>query len=294
MSWFKALFKEKQRKSRLTVITYFVLRVAVVLVLIREVYLQDWNNVFTSILTLVLFMVPSFAERRLKIDLPNAIEITILIFIFAAEVFGEIGEFYINVPIWDALMHTTNGFLMAGIGFALVDVLNSHPRFHFDLSPVFVTFTAFCFSMTIGVLWEFYEYGMDMFFNLDMQKDTIITTISTVMLNPDGSNVPILVTDITGTIIQAGGSEITISGGYLDIGLIDTMKDLLVNMLGAIIFSVFGYLCIRRRNKDVAAAIIPRMLTEEEIEYDNQLAEEHNRARAELWKSFSHHDEDSK
>ena len=82
-----------------------------------------------------------------------------LLFIFSAEILGEISSFYVLFPFWDTTLHTLNGFLAAAIGFSLVDLLNRSDRVKFDLSPLFLSITAFCFSMTIGVLWEFFEFA---------------------------------------------------------------------------------------------------------------------------------------
>ena len=120
----------------------------------------------------------------------------------------------------------------------LVNLLNEDKRLSFNLSPFFVAVVAFCFSMTIGVLWEFYEFFMDTNFAMDTQKDTIIYNINSVLLNPENINVPFHIKNITSTIVN--GNELNI-GGYLDIGLIDTMKDLIVNFIGAVTFSVIGY-----------------------------------------------------
>lgn len=261
------MLKKFKENKGLTVV-YFVLRFAVIAVMLREIYIRNWNNVFMCVLTLVLFMLPSIFERQLKIDVPNALEIIILVFIFAAEILGEIGEFYLSVPHWDTMLHVTNGFMMAAIGFAMIDVLNQSPRFHFSLSPLFVSFVSFCFSMTIGVVWEFFEYGMDTFFAYDMQKDTIVNVIHSVSLNPEGINVANTISDISQTVITGMRDgqivETVIQGGYLDIGLVDTMKDMFVNCVGAVVFSIVGYFYIHGRGR-IAAALIPRMLTEEEI-----------------------------
>jgi hypothetical protein len=96
---------------------------------------------------------------------------------------GEINAFYVKIPVWDTILHTTNGFLMAAIGFALIDLFNRSDRFSIKMSPYFVAFFAFCFSMTVGVLWEFFEFSMDWFFRLDMQKDWIVPAINSVKLN---------------------------------------------------------------------------------------------------------------
>lgn len=244
---------------------YLLLRALVILVMARQIWLGNWGHVFTCLLTLLLFLLPSFAERRLRLDIPDALETLILLFIFSAEILGEIGEFYVNVRGWDTMLHTVNGFFMGAIGFALIDLLNRHPRFHFNLSPLFVAFVAFCFSMTIGVLWEFFEYGVDRILLKDMQKDVLITEISSVTLHPDGRNIPVVLEGISGTTVHYAGGELLIEGGWLDIGLRDTMKDLLVNFIGAVVFSVLGYFYILGRSR-FPAKFIPRLRTQEEVD----------------------------
>ena len=205
----------------------------------------------------MLFIVPSFIQVNLRIELPSALEITILLFIFAAEILGEIQAYYIKFPFWDTVLHTINGFLMAAIGFALADILNRSKRISFQLSPVFLAIVAFCFSMTIGVLWEFFECSMDMFFGLDMQKDTVLNSISSVMLDPTGGNTPTSIRNITSVTVN--GQDLGL-GGYLDIGLLDTMKDLFVNFIGAVVFSIIGYFYVKNRGKGkFAKRFIPQV-----------------------------------
>ena len=258
------------RKSKAELAAYFLLRGAVLVVLVLELLSRQWFNVFLCFLTLLLFMIPSIVERRLQLELPGPLEIVILCFIFSSAILGEIAEFYLKVPGWDTLLHTLNGFLMAAIGFSLIDLLNRSPRFHISLSPFFVAFVAFCFSMTTGILWEFVEYAIDHLFHMDMQKDFLVSSVSSVSLNPDGVNVPVVLRDIhSATLVyeEAGAlRETVIEGGYLDIGLRDTMKDLLVNCLGALVFSCIGVVYLRRRGKGrLADSLIPKLLTEEEF-----------------------------
>ena len=134
---------------------YLILRMLVILVLVRAIFRQDFESVFFCALTLVLMLLPSVLTRSLNIELPSTLEIIILLFIFAAEILGELNSFYVRVPNWDTMLHTINGFLCAAIGFALVDMLNRSDRFSFKLSPVYLALVAFCFSMTVGVRWEF-------------------------------------------------------------------------------------------------------------------------------------------
>lgn len=234
------------REHRSSFIVYVVLRVLVLITMVLQFLNGNYENFFLCILTLVLLIMPSFIQVTLKIELPTMLEILILIFIFAAEILGEIQEYYIIIPMWDTILHTINGFLAAAIGFSMVDLLNRSGKMMFKLSPLFTAIVAFCFSMTIGVVWEFFEFGMDMCFGLDMQKDTIVHMISSVMLDPAGGNAVHTIKGITDVMVN--GQSLGL-GGYLDIGLIDTMKDLIVNFIGAVAFSVFGYIYVKNRGK---------------------------------------------
>ena len=211
--------KMELREHKSSFMVYLILRILVIVMLVLQVLNQNYENVFLCILTLLLLIVPSFVQVTFKIELPTTLEIIVLFFIFAAEILGEINEFYLL--FWDTVLHTLNGFLAAAIGFSLVDLLNRSERTVFNLSPVFTAIVAFCFSMTIGVVWEFFEFGMDQFLGYDMQKDTGLSAITSVMLNPDGRNIP-------------------------------------VNFIGAAVFSVIGFFYVRSRGKGVAGRFIPR------------------------------------
>lgn len=245
------------REHKSSFLVYVTLRLLVILMMILQIFNRNYENLFLCVLTLVLLLIPSLIQINLKIELPTALEITILVFIFAAEILGEIQSYYIKFPFWDTVLHTINGFLMAAIGFALVDILNRSKKFSIQLSPVFLAIVAFCFSMTIGVIWEFFEYGMDQFFGLDMQKDTVIQGFSSVLLDPTKSNIPVPVQDITEVLVNGRNLGL---GGYLDIGLIDTMNDLFVNFVGAVLFSIIGYFYVKSRGKGkFARRFIPRL-----------------------------------
>ena len=276
----------EELKGKKTVVTiYIILRVLVILTMVAQFLNGNFENVFLCILTLLLLLAPAFIqvqfrielfplptviERRVRIDLPDTLEIIILLFIFSAEILGEIQAYYTYFHGWDTMLHTLNGFLCAAIGFSLVDLFNRNERFSLSLSPVFMAIVAFCFSMTIGVLWEFFECIMDSFFLLDMQKDTIVHDISTVMLDPTGGNKITAIRGITDVIVVAGGKEIPL-GGYLDIGLLDTMKDLFVNFIGAFVFSIIGYFYVKNRGRGrFARRFIPKVLPEEPVQADEE------------------------
>ncbi len=262
--------KSSEKKHKKTLI-HSILSTIVFLIMIARFLRRDYFSVFLCLLTLILFYIPTFANKIFKVSLPTELEAIILLFIFSAEILGEIGSFYTHIAWWDTMLHTVNGFLMAAIGFALIDILNNSPKFHITLSPVFVAVVAFCISMTVGVLWEFFEFGMDMLVGTDMQKDRIISDISSVLLNPSGLNDTVTIKNILSTELHLATNETyTIPGGYLDIGIIDTMKDLLVNLIGAVVFSIIGYFYIIGRNKGIfASKFIPQYQPDENPESNN-------------------------
>ncbi|MBQ9361722.1 MAG: hypothetical protein IJT96_11875, partial [Lachnospiraceae bacterium] len=234
-----------------------VLRVLVILTLIRCILLGNYQSAMLCVLSLILFLLPSFVEDTFKITIPPVFQVIIFGFIFAAEILGEIDHFYVRIHGWDTMLHTMNGFLCAAVGFSLIYLLNRDSK-NVNLSPFYLTLVAFCFSMTVGVVWEFFEFTMDQFFFLDMQKDFIVQEFGSVTLDPANMGTPIDVKGITQTIINtASGETYTIDGGYLDIGILDTMKDLLVNLLGAVVFSIIGYSTLKfGRSSKVADSLM--------------------------------------
>ena len=209
---------------------YIVLRILVIAVMIRQIFTANWNNVFLCVLTLFLFLLPTIIQRSLNVTLPNTLEI---------------------------------------------DLLNRTERFHITLSPIFVALVAFCFSMTIGVLWEFFEFGVDKILKMDMQKDEIVSSISSVSLDPDNHNKPIVINNIKSTAIYSVDNQgntlvTTIPNGYLDLGLNDTMIDLLVNFIGASLFSILGLLYIKDRDEyKFVEHFLPILRKKKHTENDN-------------------------
>ena len=257
----------RRRTRRLTI--RGVLSFLILLTLIRSIFMHRFENVFVCVLSLVLFAMPLLIERSLAIDIPPLMEAIIYCFIYAAEILGEINSFYTLIPGWDTMLHTINGFLVAAVGFCLVDLFDRSERFSFKLSPLFLAIVAFCFSMTVGVLWEFFEFGADQFLGTDMQKDFIVQQVNSVTLNPSGLNevvhVPIE------SLVVNGEDWMEFPGGYVDIGLIDTMKDLQVNFIGAVAFSLIGFFYVKSRGKGrLAASLIPIVLDPEEDEQAEQ------------------------
>ena len=269
---FRKALQTELREHKSSFIVFCILRTLVLVVLVRQVMLRSYESVFFCALTLLLLYIPSWVQVKLRIELPPPLEITILCFIFAAEILGEVNAFYVVVPNWDTMLHTINGFLAAAVGFSMVMLLNDDERLTFHLSPLFLALVAFCFSMTIGVLWEFFEFSMDYFLGTDMQKDTIVHALHTVALDTTRTNKVVTIPDIQEVYIN--GEPLGL-GGYLDIGIIDTMKDLFVNFIGAVVFSVTGFFYVKSkgRKKSAAQSFVPSKKTAEQ-DYLQQALEE--------------------
>lgn len=232
------------REHRSSFAVYLILRTLVILVLVRQIMMQNYENIFVCLLTLLLLLVPSFVQLTFKVELPIFLEILILVFIYAAEILGEIDNYYFSIPYWDTILHTINGFVCAAVGFSMVSLLNKSEKIQFFVSPLFLAIVSFTFSMTIGVLWEFFEFSMDQLFAMDTQKDTLITSIHSAGV--DEILPPFEENDIHEVTVNG---EVISDQGYIDIGLIDTMEDLFVNFVGATIFSLFSYFYARNKER---------------------------------------------
>ena len=143
--------KETIHKQPAVFAVYVALRLIVLAELVMSIIRGEYESAFICL----LFILPFFIQQNFGIQLPSVLEIIILLFIFAAEILGELECYFITYPNWDSMLHTTTGFLCAATGFALIDILNRNSCIKFQLSPVYVALAAFCFSMTVGVLWEF-------------------------------------------------------------------------------------------------------------------------------------------
>ena len=223
--------------DKLSLFFYVILRLIIVISLINQLFVGNIENVFLCILSLILFMLPAFIKKKFKVVFPNVLEISIILFIFAAEILGTINNFYNIFPRFDELLHTVNAFVAAAVGFSLIYLLNENLK-EFKLSSFFVSLFAFCFSMTIGIMWEFFEYSADNLLDKNTQKDTTVYELKGAFID-----------DIDYTLVYGKDDEMVKIDGYLDIGLHDTMSDLIVNFIGAFIYSIFGYLYMKNKDK---------------------------------------------
>ena len=198
---------------------------------------------------------PRLLARRLHLRLPPVLESVVLLFIAAHILLGEAADFYVACPWWDKVLHTLYGFLSAAVGLSLIDVFHRDAEAKFRMAPLFCVTAACCFSVTVGVLWEFFECLMDLCFHMDMQKDMVVHSFSSALLHPAGSSGLLRFSDVQEVIVD--GSPLGV-GGYLEIGLYDTMIDLGLGLAGALFFAPVGFRYLKSRGKSrIAACVIP-------------------------------------
>ncbi len=203
--------------------------------------------ILSSLASVALVFAPYLCERLLSVRISTDLKFTYILLAMCGPVLGNVYKFYYIVPYWDKALHMLSGFSFAALGYCLPDLCD---RRHGEHSAFMKSVFAFCFSLAVAALWEFYEYGADMLLGLDMQNDTIINSISSYMLGAE-----------TGTI---GGmsdiASVTVNGaalpyaGYLDIGLIDTMNDMLICAAGTMAFLCLSY--IKRGSNSFASITV--------------------------------------
>lgn len=158
-------------------------------------------------LGLLVIGLPALIERKWSFELPNYMSILYFIFLYCAIYLGEVRNFYYLVPHWDTILHAFSGAMLGALGFTLVRILNDSEKVRVTLSPLFICLFAFCFALAVGALWEIYEFAGDSIFGLNMQKFRL-----------------------------ADGTELV---GHT--ALRDTMKDIIIDAIGAFIITLIGY-----------------------------------------------------
>lgn len=208
--------------SKLNIIVAWGIRVILILAAVMGIFLHihtgdiNWMNLFVIGLTFLLTFLPNVLARTWRINLSENLQIIIIIFVFAANYLGELHSFYYKFSWWDDMLHFMSGIVLGMVGFLLVDTLNRFQlkKMTFELSPFFVAAFAFTFAVAAGAVWEIFEYSMDCFFGMNMQK---------YMIDPMAA--------------VEKGFGVTWQGP----GLEDTMHDIILDTGAALVTAIFGY-----------------------------------------------------
>ncbi len=187
------------RRNFLLSISYLI-KLSLLIAIILDIYLKQYSTLFLTSVTLLLTFFPALLERSYKIRLPLGLEILILLFIYATLFLGEISDFYEKYWWWDLLLHSFSGILLGILGFIIVYSLNKDKKINLHMTPAFIALFSFTFAVSLGVVWELFEYFMDTLFGFNMQKS----------------------------------------------GLVDTMEDLIVDSLGALLISISSFVYLNK------------------------------------------------
>lgn len=221
--------KESIMKKRNMIITNLV-RIILIVLFVLGIITGEHSQFLVIILTFILTYYPSILAKRFGVYLPARLELVITLFIFAAQVLGEVGDFYNKIPWWDTMLHSTSGVILGLVGFLFVYLLNEKGDANVNLSPVFVVIVAFCFALTMGVFWEFFEYGADRLLGYNMQK------------------------------FRMPGQD----------GLVDTMNDLIVDAVGALVACIGGWIYMKKEKDTLFNDVFDEWFESERIKNAKQ------------------------
>lgn len=224
----------QQEKIRNIVFTLDIL--IIFLVLINIGIKGFYDKIFLVVYTLGLLLVVKFVQRKFNFKLAFMLEILLGILIIMANILGEVYSFYNLISWWDIVIHLFNSFLITFLVFAGLIVVLEKERI-LNLKPLMMAIFSFAISISIGVFWEVLEYTFDKYLKTDGQKDTIINTVVSLKFDLSRNNKPVKIENVAKTILYDYDDQVitTINGGYLDIGLNDTMSDLLYDGGGSIL-----------------------------------------------------------
>lgn len=252
----KDIKNEFNNKNKNVIKILVILSIIVILLLIKEIIDKNTSNILICILTLILFLVPSIVRIKLNLIFPPALEIIIYILIFSAQTLGEILGLYTKVELFDKILHLLYGFIMTCIGFSLINTFYKKAKIKLNNASKYLILFGLCYGMTSGISWEILEYTVDKLFKQDTQNDTIITEISSIKFNKDDGTKPKTI-EIKSLVVN-DKDYIKEYNGYIDIGLNDTMKDIICNLIGGILFSILGFNYLKGKCKIIYNLIIKK------------------------------------
>ena len=188
-----------------------VIRLALISSFVLGIYNQRWMAVFVSLLTLIMTFLPQLVQKRYRINLPGEFQVIIVLFIYAGIYLGEVRDFYLRYWWWDSMLHAFSGIALGFAGFLILYSLYKTERL--KASPLLIVIFSFFFAVGLGAVWEIFEFGMDSAFGLDMQKARNLEEVY----------------------------------GYCDtrLGVLDTMYDLILDAIGALVASIGGYFYLK-------------------------------------------------
>lgn len=183
------------------------IRISLLIAILGGIYESNWISLLVTFITLILSFIPKFFIKKYNINLPSLLQIFIIFFIYFSLFLGEVKSFYIKFWWWDSFLHLFSGIALGFAGFLIMYILYKTDKI--KTNPILVSILSFCFALSICAIWEIFEFGMDKIFNLNMQKSKFFSSS--------------------------------------ELGLKDTMIDLIMGTFGALFSSISGYIFIKTK-----------------------------------------------
>ena len=205
------MFTHFKKENRLYNFIILVITISLVIAFPVSIWEQNWLNAFLVVLTFLLFFIAQLVQDKYNFRLPGELQLLLIVFIYAGVFLGGVRDFYYRFDWFDSLLHAVSGLGLGFLGFLIPYSLYKTGKL--KASPFLIALFGFCFALSLGALWEIFEFGMDEFFGFNMQK----------------------------------ARDLEVVYGYFDtrLGVLDTMHDLILDALGAFIASVAGYLYLK-------------------------------------------------
>ena len=195
-------------------ILYVVIFVSLIIAAVLAALQGNWDSVGLSVATTVIFVLPFFVEKQFKVYVPTFFTLIISAFIYATIILGQIENYYQKFWWWDVMLHSGSGVAFGLIG--LVVILIFFRQGKIAANPFFLCLFAFCFALSVGLLWEVFEFSGDEIFHTNMQQRQT--------------------------------------------GVEDTMKDEIMDTLGAFIGSTIGYFYLRKDSETFISAALDKTI----------------------------------
>ncbi len=178
-------FKNLSTIEKIYFILTIIFEISIIIAIIISLIRQNWLSLFVAVLTFLLILYPLFFERRYQIKLPNELNLIAILFIYFSLYLGEIHKYYTKLWWWDIILHTSSGIVLGFIGFGVLFIL--YKRQKVNASPIILAIFSFCFALAIGSVWEIFEFSMDQFFGLNMQKSGLRDTMWDLIVDSGGA-----------------------------------------------------------------------------------------------------------
>ena len=233
------------KKEKIYMFIKILLVVFILISIIRAIIINNFTMILVSLISLIIFCLPYLFGKIFHVKFPIFLNLIICVFVFLSQILGDVYDFYLLLPWWDDFLHFTSGIMIIEIAYFFMNIIGQYNN-KIQLTPLYKVAVSFCFTISILAFWECFEFSCDKFLGTDTQKDTIVTKINSSEFTKKDKDANRIIE--MNSIIINDNDWIENYGGYIDIGLMDTMHDLLNGIAGTTIYSFVRYKFLKSKN----------------------------------------------